>query len=89
VKAALPCLALAWALAGCGAEARAKDIEAALRACDIERARIEKVEDDGSQSPFRVDFGTTKSGKEQADCMNGHLRAAELKPVLSVWRDPG
>jgi hypothetical protein len=90
MRSAGPALSIAaLALAGCQKEAQQDDIVAALGACGIAGARIERRIPDGTQSDFQVDFGTTESGREQSECMNGHLRAAGLKTVLTFYQDPG
>lgn len=72
----------AVALAACQNEAERSDIEVALQACGIEAASIRKNDpDDGVQSPFQVDLGA--AGAEDAACLNQHIRAAGLKPVLT------
>jgi hypothetical protein len=90
MRSAGPALSIAaLALAACQKEAQSEDIIAALRACKIPSARIERRIPDGTQSDFDVDFGTTASGREQSECMNGYLTAVGLKTVLTFWQDPG
>lgn len=90
MRYAAPALSIAaMALAACQKEAQPDDIVAALRACGIASARIERRIGDGTQSDFEVDLGTTASGAEQAECMNGQLRAVGLKTVLTSYRDLG
>lgn len=87
VRPAMPLLIVGtFVLAACRKEAHRDDIQAALQACDIRNARIERRVPDGTQSDFQVDFGTTASGHEDSDCMNVHLRAAGLKSVLTFFQ---
>ncbi|HEX8573049.1 MAG TPA: hypothetical protein VF759_09880 [Allosphingosinicella sp.] len=76
------------ALTACAKESQPADIEAALRACGVEGAKITRRDNDGSQSPFEVDLGDTESGDADGACMNGQLQAAGLRPVLTFYRNP-